>query len=171
VDRTTNDEITFYKVTDGSRESETGRPNSNFTLNLEEGMHKYAVYAEDLAKNRSPQITGQVTYLSRSFVIKMRKPLGTDVVRIPPSSPAGRFLPQYTVQFTILNVPDDDRRLIKEVSVTNLATHKTVTQRNILDLDMEFDVELQRGENPMSIDILDVLDRPFSERSVKVIVR
>jgi len=172
LDRTPDDEVTFYKTIDGSRESETGKPNSNFSLNLEEGIHSYTVYAEDLARNRSAQITGTVTYLSRSFVIKMRKPLGTEVVRIPPSSPApSQALPQYTVQFTILNVPDDDRRLIKEVSVTNLATHKTVTQKNILDLDLEFDVELQRGNNQLSIDILDVLDRPVSERNSMIIVR
>ena len=171
VDQTPDDEITFYKLTDGSRESETGRPNSSFNLRLEEGIHKYTVYAEDLAKNRSSQVTGTVTYMSRSCTIKLRKPMGTEVVHIPPSAPAGSFTPQYTVQFTILNVPDDDRRLIKEVSVTNLATHKTVTQKNILDLDMEFDVELQRGNNPLSIDILDVLDRPFSEKNLMVIVR
>jgi FecR protein/Glucodextranase, domain B len=170
-DQTPDDEVTFYKITDGSRESESGKPNSSFTLSLLEGMHTYTVYAEDLAKNRSSQVTGTVTYLSQSFAIKMRKPLGTDIVHIPPSSPAGAFTPQYSVQFTILNVPDDDRRLIKQVSVTNLATHKIVTQKNILDLDMEFDVELLRGNNPLSVDILDVLDRPFSEKNLMVIVR
>jgi hypothetical protein len=172
LDRTTDDEVIFYKITDGTRESETGRPNSSFNLNLEEGIHKYTVYAEDMARNRSSQVTGTVTYLSRSFVIKMRKPLGTEVLRIPPPSPASSTAaPQYTVEFTIINVPDDDRRLIKEVSVTNLATHKTATQRNILDLDMEFDIDLQRGNNPLSVDILDVLDRPFSEKNLMIIVR
>ena len=170
-DQTPDDEVTFYKITDGSRESETGKPNSSFNLALEEGIHNYTVYAEDIAKNRSAQVTGTVTYLSRSFTIKMRKPLGTETIKLPPSSPAGAFTPVYSVQFTILNVPDDDRRLIKQVSVTNLATNKTVTQKNILDLDMEFDVELQRGNNPLSVDILDVLDRPFSEKDIMVIVR
>jgi FecR protein len=165
VDQTPNDEVTFYKIIDGSRESDIGGPNSSFNLNLEEGIHTYTVYAEDLAKNRSNQVTGTVMYLSQSFIIKIRKPVGDIVIHIPPSSPSGQFTPQYTVQFSIQNANsmDNDTRLIQEVSVKNLATNKTVTQRNLTDLlDVEFDVDLQRGENQIQVTVKDVLNRPFN---------
>jgi hypothetical protein len=164
LDQTPNDEITFYKITDGSRESDVGGPNSSFNLNLEEGIHTYTVYAEDLARNRSNQVTGTVMYLSQSFIIKVRKPAGDIVIHVPPSSPAGQFTPQYTVQFSIQNSNsmDNDTRMIEEASVKNLATNRTVTLRNLTDLlDVEADIDLQRGENPIQITVKDVLKRPF----------
>jgi hypothetical protein len=173
VDQTPNDEITFYKSIDGSRESEIGGPNSNFNLNLEEGIHTYTVYAEDMAKNRSNQVTGTVMYLSQSFIVKIRKPVGDIVIHIPPSAPSGQFTPQYTVQFSIQNANsmDNDTRLIQEVSVKNLATNKTITQRNITDLlDVEFDVDLQRGENQIQVTVKDILNRPFNA-NCKITVR
>jgi hypothetical protein len=171
LDRTPDDEITFYKITDGSRESETGRPNSSFNLDLEEGFHTYMVYAEDKNRNRSNTVSGTVGYISRSLTIKMRKPIGTEIIRIPPGTPGGDFEPQYTVQFTILNVPDNDRRLIKQVTVTNLATGQTVTQRDLLDLELEFDINLKRGQNRLSVDVRDISDRIFSVKDIMVDVR
>jgi len=172
LDRTSDDEITFYRSIDGARESETGRPNSSFNVTLDEGFHDYIVYAEDLAKNRSAQVSGTVAYLERSFQIQMRKPLGSEVIRLPPSTPvSGGFSPQYTVKFAILNVPDNDRRLIQQVSVTNLTTGQVVTQHDILDLEMEFDIELKRGVNRLSVDVKDINDRVFSVKDLVVEIR
>jgi hypothetical protein len=171
MDRTTDDEVTFYRITDGMKESETGGPNATFSLPMEEGIHTYTVYAEDKAKNRSQQVTGTVSYLVRNFAIQMRRPIGTEIVSIPPSTPAGNFKPVYTVQFSILNVPDNDRRLIKQVTVTNLTTSQSVSQRDLIDLEMEFDIELKRGQNRLSVDVRDINDRIFSQRDLIVDVR
>jgi hypothetical protein len=171
LDRTPDDEVTFYRVTDGMKESETGSPNSAFSLPMEEGIHTYTVYAEDKAKNRSQQVTGTVSYLVRNFAIQMRRPIGTEVITIPPSTPAGSFKPVYTVQFSILNVPDNDRRLIKQVTVTNLTTSQSVSQRDLIDLELEFDIELKRGQNRLSVDVRDINDRIFSQRDLIVEVR
>jgi hypothetical protein len=171
TDRTPDDEIVFYKSVDGARESESGRPNSSFNLDLEEGFHNYIIYAEDKNKNRSNTVAGTIGFLSRSLSIKMRKPIGSEVVHVPPGTPTGDFNPTYTVQFTILNVPDNDRMLIKQVTVTNMTTGKTEAQRDLLDLEMEFDIELKRGQNRLSVDVRDINDRIFSVKDLIVDVR
>jgi len=171
VDKTQDDEITFYKIKDGSKEWESGRPNSVYNLELDEGFHTYTVYAEDKAKNRSNTVTGIIGYISRMPTIKVRKPIGTEVIRIPPQTPSGAFIPQYTVMFSVLNVPDNDKRLIKQINVTNITTGQTVSIKEIFDLDLEVDINLKRGRNNIMIEVRDIADRIFSVKDLVVEVR
>jgi hypothetical protein len=161
TDATPDDEITFYKFVDGAQETETGSPNSSFLLDLVEGTHTYIVYAEDKARNRSNTVTGSVSYLFRKLAIQMLKPIGTDVLRIPPGHPTGSglsddFAPKYPVQFQIFNVPDNEVSLIKQVTVKNLSTGETEKQTSLFDLRLEVEISLARGDNRIEVDVLDI---------------
>ncbi len=161
TDLTPDDEVTFYKIADGAQETETGSPNSSFKLDLQEGTHSYTVYAEDKARNRSNTVTGTVQYLYRKLAIQMRKPIGTDVIRIPPGHPlrTGEIddaIPTYTVQFQIYNVPDNDRSLVKSVTVKNLSNGQSASMKDLFDLEVQVDIRLSRGQNRIEVDVLDI---------------
>lgn len=160
IDRTPDDEITFYRETDGVRDSETGDAGGRFTLELEEGIHRYELYAEDRAGNRSNRVAGTVSYLpSVGWSLRMRKPMGNDVIHLPPNAPDSDFDPQYTVEFSVENLPDDDPELLKEVVVTNTTTGQVEADRNISDVDFEFDMEITRGKpNVFTVRVRDVND-------------
>ena len=156
-DKTPNDEITFYTATDGAMTNETGQPNASFCLELQEGFHTYSVYAEDKSRNRTQTVSGAVGFLKSRPVLQIRKPSRSpEVVRIPPGTPGGAFRPVYTVEFSILNLPENDMRLIKEASVTNETTGQSSVQKDLIDNTLDFDMELQRGENRMSIKVIDI---------------
>jgi len=161
LDRTLEDEITFYREIDGARESETGTPNSRFYLTLEEGVHTYTMYAVDKAGNQSNRITGRTSYLSRQPAIRLLQPTGDVSVRVPPRPPQSDFSPRYTVRFSIENLPDDQpatlQALIKEARVTNLATGQSQQTTTFTDNDLEFDVDLKAAAaNQIEIKLVDV---------------
>ncbi|MBD3390751.1 MAG: hypothetical protein GF418_01840 [Chitinivibrionales bacterium] len=165
-DRTPHDEITFYTVVDGSRDSETGPSGGQFFMDLEEGSHEYRVYAEDLGGNKSSVVAGRVRYMPKTLYVRVRKPGGYEVVRVPPGTPDGEFdRPEYTVDFVVENVPDDDPQLLREVKVVNQATGQTVTERDFTEVDFDFDVELTRGKNPILIEVRDVSDRIATQQA------
>jgi FecR protein. len=171
IDRTPDDEITFYKSIDGSRMSETGQPNSSFSLELEEGVHSYIVYAEDKCKNRSQVISGSVAFLKKTPLVQVRKPLKSpEVIHIPPSAPNGNFSPRYTVEFSVLNLPDNDTRLIKEASVRNDATGQVLVQSDLMDLNsISFDVDLKRGINRITVQVKDINNNQIQSSSPVII--
>lgn len=175
VDRTDDEEITFYREIDGSTDSETGRANSRFQLELEEGVHEYAVWAEDREGNRSARPSGKIAYLPRTVSIRMVDPPGEKFLRLPPSAPQSTFEPEYTVEFYIDDLPDDSpetlAELIKEVRVVNAATGRAETRTKLLDVDQEFDVELKRSTtNRIEIRVTDVNNRVVT-RSVNIHVQ
>jgi hypothetical protein len=156
-DKTPDDEITFFTSIDGSSTMESGQPNSNFCLQLQEGVHNYMVYAEDKAHNRTQPLSGSIGYLKSRPVLQVRKPSRSpEVVRVPPGRPGDAFKPIYTVEFSILNLPDNDMRVIKNASMKNESTGQLLTQKDLIDNTLDFDIELQRGENRMTIQVTDI---------------
>ncbi|MBD3346097.1 MAG: hypothetical protein GF401_13650 [Chitinivibrionales bacterium] len=167
IDRTPDDEIIFYKEIDGSRDSENGEPGGRFYLELEEGVHDYAVWAEDKAKNSSARLAGNVAYMGNLITIKMIDPMGNKFFRLPPGAPGSDFDPEYTVRFRLENLPDEDpetlSRLIKEIRVTNLTSGRTETMNNPTDTDIEIDIELRRNAvNNIEVKVVDIKDRVFT---------
>ncbi len=160
-DKTPSDEITFFSSVDGSKDSETGAPGSRFYVDLEEGIHTYEVYAEDLAGNKSQKITGTVTYLMKDPLIRLANPSGPyKLLHIPPSTPLGSFRPEFTVEFSVENLPDDNPKLLKEVKVINkLSGDIKSLKKFTTDIDFDFDINLKRGRNPIIIEVRDVNDR------------
>jgi hypothetical protein len=171
IDRTPDDEITFYKSIDGSRQSETGQPNSSFNLELEEGVHSYTVYAEDKCKNRSQTISGYMAFLKKTPLVQVRKPLKSpEVIHIPPSTPNAGFNPIYTVEFSVLNLPDNDTRLIKEASIRNEATGQVLVQSDLIDLNnISFDITLKRGINRITVQVKDINNNQIQSQSPVII--
>ena len=171
MDRTPDDEITFYKSIDGSRTSETGQPNSSFNLEIEEGVHSYSVYAEDKCKNKSPVVSVSVAFLKKKPLVQVRKPLKSpEVIHIPPSAPRADFNPIYTVEFSVLNLPDNDTRLIKEASVRNDATGQVLVQSDLIDLNsISFDVGLKRGINRITVQVKDLNNNQIQSPSPVII--
>lgn len=171
MDRTPDDEVTFYKSIDGSRTSETGPPNSSFSLELEEGVHTYIVYAEDKCKNRSQTVSGSVAFLKKTPLVQIRKPpKSPEILHIPPSSPNGNFNPIYTVVFSVLNLPDNDTRLIKEASVRNDATGEVLVQSDLIDLNnINFDISLKRGINRITVQVKDINNNQIQPQSPVII--
>jgi hypothetical protein len=171
VDRTPEEEITFYREIDGVRDEEIGDAGSRFILDLEEGVHRYELYAEDRAGNRSNRVTGTVSYLpSVGWRLRMRNPVGNDVVHLPPNAPDSDFDPRYTVEFSVENLPDDDPELLKEVVVTNTTTGRTEADRNISDIDFEFDMEIARGKpNVFLVRVRDVNDVDRTQKFTVVV--
>jgi hypothetical protein len=173
VDRTPADEITVHKSIDGAEETETVGAKAQFTLELEPGNHEYRIFAEDLAGNRSAALHGAIKYLAQGFLIRMRKPAGGDVVRIPPGTPDGEFAPYYTVRFSVENVPDDDPSLLREVIVRNAnasAHDREIIIRDPLDIDFDVDIGLARGTNKIQVVVRDVNDQ-IVRQTVSVVVR
>ncbi|HEX7511287.1 MAG TPA: FecR domain-containing protein [Chitinivibrionales bacterium] len=156
-DKTPDDEITFYTTIDGASSTETGQPNSSFCMQLQEGVHTYLVYAEDKAHNRTQPISGTISFLKTRPVLQLRRPSRPlETVRIPPGRPGSVFKPLYTVEFSILNLPDNDMRVIKEASVRNESSGQTSVQKDLIDYTLDFDLELQRGENRITIKVTDI---------------
>jgi hypothetical protein len=169
-DKTPDDEITFYTSIDGSISTESGQPNSNFKLELQEGVHAYMVYAEDKARNRTAMISADVGFLKSRPVLQIRKPARSpEVIHIPPGTPNGSFRPIYTVEFSILNLPDNDRRLIKEASVKNESTGQLLVQKDLMDLNLYFDMDLKRGENRLTVKVKDINDNEMQYSSPIII--
>ncbi len=160
-DKTVDDEITFYTTVDGSMNSESGQPNSSFCLELIDGIHHYTVYAEDKAKppNRTQVISGDVGFLKSRPVLQVRKPSRSpEIIHIPPGAPQSSFRPVYTAEFSILNLPDNDMRLIKEATLKNVSTGQTLVQKDLIDFNLFFDMELKRGENQLLFKVKDIND-------------
>ncbi len=162
-DKTPDEDITFFSSVDGSKNIESGQANSTFLLELTEGVHNYVVYAEDKAHNRTQVVSGEVKFLRARPLIQMRKPAHSPLIlHIPPGTPNDRnypaFAPVFTVEFSILNVPDNDMQLIKEASVRNELTGQLLEQRNLIDFNLDFDVDLKRGSNRLIIKIRDIND-------------
>lgn len=156
-DRTPDDEITFYYEIDGARDYQKGSSNSSFCFNLEPGIHAYAVWSEDRMKNQSQRLTEKIAYVETSaWYIKMRKPAGEEVIRLPPSPPERQFDPTYVVDFSIENLPGDDMRLVREVRVLNQATGKSLTQSVFTDHYLDFEIALKpRSTNIIVIEVQD----------------
>jgi hypothetical protein len=161
-DKTPDDEITFYTTVDGSMNSEVGSPNSSFKLEFQEGVHSYTVYAEDKSRNKTVVVSGSVGYLKTRPLIQMRKPAGSrEVIAVPPGAPHSSFAPIYTVEFSILKLPDNDVRLIKEASIENQSMGLSWVQKDLTDVNLSFDVDLKRGENHLTIKIKDINDNEY----------
>jgi hypothetical protein len=160
IDRTPDEEITFYKIVDGNIESEQGVPSQPFYLTLQEGIHTYSVYAQDKQGNVSSKLTKEIKYLGATiWSIKMRKPIGDEVLNIPPSTPDYGFKPVYTIEFSIENLPDNNVHLLKDVTVSNLTTGQVQHQRSFTDTYFSFDVNVsQRQSNQIVIDVIDIND-------------
>jgi hypothetical protein len=159
-DKTNDDEITFYSSVDGSMSTETGQPNSSFMVELSEGIHHYTVYAEDKAHNRTtPMIIGDVGFLKSRPVLQATKPSRSpEVIHVPPGAPQSSFKPVYTVEVSIRNLPDNDMRLVKEATLKNESTGQVLVQRDLIDMNLYFDMELKRGENRLTFKVKDICD-------------
>lgn len=160
-DKTLFDEITFYTSIDGAKESVTGAPGSRFYLELEEGIHKYEVYAEDVCGNMSQKVVGNVKHIVSNPVIRMSSPSGPyHLLHIPPGAPGDDFRPEFTIEFSVENLPDDDPKLLKEIRVTNKTSGDVESLKNFTSyIDFDFDIELKRGRNQIIIEVRDVNDR------------
>ena len=157
-DRTEDEEITLWHEIDGSREFTTLRPNETTCITLENGIHTYRVYAEDLEKNISnTEVLANYAFLSTTtWLIKMRRPAGNVSFDLPPASPGGEPA-YYTIEFTIENLPQDDMRLIREVAITNRTTGRRTALRTFTDNYIEADIELVRQKsNLIQIDVNDI---------------
>jgi hypothetical protein len=162
MDRSPNEEITFYREIDGAAESEVGQANGQFTMPVEEGIHSYAVYAEDKAKNRTKRVSGEIKYLSRPLTIKVRHPLASE--RLGPGSEEGPATT--TVSFAVENLPGDNPKLLKEVTVTNSAKGVVASQHDPVSLDFEFEAEIDRTkQNVFTIAVRDINDRIFTAQA------
>ena len=158
-DRTNGDEITFYYEIDGARDYQKGSGNATYCFTIEPGIHSYAVWAEDKAKNSSPRLSGRIAYVETSaWYIKVRRPAGVETIRMPPSPPDDPFEPTYVVEFSIENLPDDDMNLIREVRVINQTTGRPpLTQSVFTDHYLDFEVPLKPGRsNTIIIEVQDV---------------
>jgi len=65
-------------------------------------------------------------------------------------------IPTYTVQFQIYNVPDNDRSLVKSVTVKNLSNGQSASMKDLFDLEVQVDIQLSRGQNRIEVDVLDI---------------
>jgi hypothetical protein len=157
-DKTPFDEIVFYSFIDGVKFQETGSPGSRFHLTIEEGIHFYEVYAQDLALNRSSRVSATISCLVKDPMIRLVKPEKEYlIVYIPPPAPNGSFRPEYTIEFTVENLPDDNPKLLREVRVSNKSNGDIKSQKVFYTSnDFEFDIRLVRGKNPLLIEVRDI---------------
>lgn len=171
-DKTLFDEITFYTSVDGSKESVTGNPGSRFYLELEEGIHKYEVYAEDKCGNKSQKVVGTIKQLIKEPLIRMSEPSGPyHLLHIPPGNPDGVFRPEYTIEFSVENLPDDNPKLLKEIKVTNRTSGDVKSLKNFTnDIDFDFDIELVRGQNKITIVVHDINDK-YTRKEITIEVK
>jgi len=158
IDRTPDDEITFTYEIDGVRVNETGVPNSSFTVPIENGSHRYVLYARDKAGNVSSKLSKTITYMSTStWNITPRKPAGVEYIDIPPSTPDYTHKPRYTIEVSIENLPDDNMLLIRNVSIVNQTTGVALQMQTFTNNYIERDFELAPGKaNVFQIDVTDI---------------
>lgn len=172
IDRTVDEEITFFYEIDGAKTSDVGTPNSPFTVPIEAGVHKYVVYAKDKAGNMSQKMSKTISYLlSNMWTITMRKPVNVEYIDIPPSAPDFVFQPKYTVEFSIEKLPDDDMRLIRDITITNKTTGKTIQDKTFTSNYIERDFDLSpRTANVFVIEVTDVNGNKKTQKA-QVILR
>jgi hypothetical protein len=99
----------------------------------------------------------------------MRKPAAaTEVIYLPPASRpnGGDFSPSYSVEFTVENLPEDNFKLLKEVSVINSLGGSPAAQTQFTDIDFSFDVDVKKGRNELTIKVKDALDRVVTRTAV-----
>jgi hypothetical protein len=172
LDRTIDEEITFYKKIDGVREYETGSPSSPFSIALLEGTHTYEVYAEDKAKNQSQVISKTLSFLAnKTWSIRVRKPSGTEIIDLPPSTPDDFYKPKYSVELSIENIPDDDMKLIREVNIKNTTSNEFIQVKNLTSNYIEREITLvTRKTNVIVIEVIDI-NNQINTQTVQIIVR
>lgn len=172
VDRTPDEEITFTCEVDGSRTSDVGTSNYPFKVPLENGVHTYVFYAKDKAGNTSQKMTKKIAYLSsNNWTITMRKPVNIEYIDIPPSAPDFGFEPRYTIELSIDKLPDDDMRLIRDITITNQTTGKTVQDKTFTSNYVERDFGLSsRSANVFLIEVTDINGFKKSQK-VQVVLR
>jgi hypothetical protein len=70
----------------------------------------------------------------------------------------------------VLNLPDNDPRLIKEASVKNDATGQALVQSDLIDLNgISFDVDLKRGTNRITVQVKDINNNQIQSASPVII--
>lgn len=167
IDRTMNEEITFYCEVDGVKEVQHGQPNSPFYITLQEGIHNYKLYAVDKAGNRSNTISQTVSYLvSSAWNIRLRKPAGDIAVNLPPSTPDGNYKPRYDIEFSLDNLPDNNIKLIKEVTVRNSTTGETIYLRNLTDTYIDVDIGISL--NSSNVIVIEAVDANNNKKTKKL---
>jgi hypothetical protein len=170
-DRTNGDEITFYYEIDGARDYQKGSGNATFCFTIEPGIHNYTVWAEDKARNVSPRLSERIAYVETSaWYIKVRRPAGVEIIRMPPSPPDDQFEPTYVVEFSIENLPGDDMRLIREVRIINQTTGRpALTQSVFTDHYLDFEVPLKPGRS--NIIIIEVQDGNGNKKVQQAVIQ
>ncbi len=160
-DKTPFDEIKVYKFTNGIKDIETGPPGSSFYLDVEPGIHMYEIYAEDMAENRSVVLRGKISRIADMPVIRMSEPASDyHRIHIPPPGPDDDFDPEFTLEFSVENLPDDNPKSLKEIVVQNKESGDVESLRNFTtDIDFEFDIKIVRGKNRILIRVRDIIDR------------
>ncbi|MBN1980717.1 MAG: FecR domain-containing protein [Chitinivibrionales bacterium] len=159
-DKTPFDEITVVQSVDGATETEVVSPGSQVRMNVEEGEHRYELYAKDAAGNLSNKLSGTISYLMREISIVLTAPAADyTVIHIPPSTPSSGFEPNFTVRFYLNSLPDDNVKLLKEIRIINSLSSQSVIVREFSDVSFSEDIALQRGKNPITIEVRDCNDR------------
>jgi hypothetical protein len=112
-----------------------------------------------------------MAFLKKTPLVQVRKPLKSpEVIHIPPSTPNAGFNPIYTVEFSVLNLPDNDTRLIKEASIRNEATGQVLVQSDLIDLNnISFDITLKRGINRITVQVKDINNNQIQSQSPVII--
>lgn len=165
LDRTITDEITVYGFIDGRKElEETGATGSSYSFELEEGLHKYELYAQDVAGNKSTKVVGEISLLLKDLYIRLLNPSSNYfLIHIPPSNPDGDFEPEFTIEISIENLPDDDPKLLKQIIIKNTRNGDgVVINRFTNDIEFEADLALEKGKNRIAISVQDMRDRIYN---------
>lgn len=167
-DKTLFDEMKVHTSIDGMKDMETGAPGSTFYLDIEPGIHLYEIYAEDLNGNKSPRVAGKISRLVEDLVIRMENPSGNHhLLHIPPFPQGKAFAPEFSVEFSIENLPDDNTKLLKEIRVINRSNGHTVTIKRFYDdIEFEADTKLKRGKNLISVEVRDINDKIVTKEFV-----
>ncbi len=174
-DRTPFDELTVYKSIDGRSESQSLSPGSRVELDLTEGLHAYQIWAADKVGNLSPKISGSLSYLPQNPApsISVREPSGGNkTILVPPGNPGADFEPTFTLEFDVLNIPNDDPRLVGEIDIvqTSGGSYST-SMRQLSSLsDVSSDVRLSRGVNSFRVDLHDVTGR-ITSKTISITVK
>lgn len=169
-DRTPGDEITLNYTIDGVKESEKGLPNSSYIIPLQSGIHTYTFQATDKTGNSSQILSQNIIWFGNTdWMIKTNKTI--DVLYLPPSAPDESYVPVYTLEFSIENLPDNDMRLISLVTVVNKTTGETQTRKTFTDQYFTIDMKLKNHTtNIFDITIEDVRKK-IKTRTVQVVIK
>lgn len=112
LDNTPDDEILFTSDIDGEIQQDNFGPKDKFVCTLLDGQHKYKFSATDMANNKSNVISWEGALIAKRPSIILRNPSsGTASIVLPPSPPQSGFVPKYTVEFEIKDLPNDDYTL------------------------------------------------------------